>query len=43
VTSDVGENLGSLQAELANSFTVLARLFRRRRAGELDIVGAELI
>ena len=39
----MGEDLGVLQSELADSFTVLARLLRGRGAGELDIVGAELI
>lgn len=36
------EDLG-LQAELADSFAVLAGLLRGRGAGELDVVGAELI
>lgn len=38
----MSEDLG-LQAELADSFAVLARLFGRRWAGELDVICAELI
>lgn len=43
VTSDVGQDLGSLEAELANGFTVLARLLRRSWRGKLDVIGTELV
>ena len=42
MTSDVGKDLG-LQAELANSFAVLARLFGGGRASEFNIICAELV
>ena len=42
VAADVCEDL-ALETELANSFTVLARLLRGGRGGELDVVGTKLI
>jgi len=43
MTSDVGKDLGSLQTELADCFTILAGLLRGCRACEFDIIGAKLV
>ena len=42
ITADMGEDL-ALEAELADRFTVLARLLRGGGGGELDVVGTKLV
>lgn len=43
VASDVGENLGALEAELADGLAVCARLGRGGGRGELNVLDSEFV